>query len=379
MAKMKTHWIWPLIGIWLVSGTATGWAQTPELVNRNAVVLGLMEELLEKVQPAIQAIDPELKRIALYRLTVQGKELTPPLRDHFENRLIETLQTLERPRVVSLPKFNNLRITSTDSSFTIINALPTPEELWRVGRRLRVDAFLEGKLSYLAGNGLLLDLRLNRTGTNEVLWAESFEAYEHPPEPLPKNPFQVSFNMGVETFPVDIDKAARSLLRQDFQDQIYHYNFYLGFRQNLWEASKFRYEFQVGASLLSEGIKLDSTYFEDDAFYGKKSVKPSPAPVAYFIRSLLYIKLIENEGNIGGDWLSLSLGFARYFARNMPDFNTISIGLRSDLSPHFSLSSGFSLAFGQEFESVPVSSTGQPIRIKISGISMNIFFLQYTF
>ncbi|MDQ7053748.1 MAG: hypothetical protein Q9P14_12955 [candidate division KSB1 bacterium] len=376
---MKAKWTWPFIGLWLVFGTFAVRGQTPEQLDRNAVILGLMEDLLEKVQPAIQAIDPELKRIALYRLTVQGRGLTPPLRDHFENRLIETLQTLDHPRVVSLPKFNNLRITSTDSSFMIINALPTPDELWRVGRRLRVDAFLEGKLSYLPGNGLILDLRLNRTGTNEVLWAESFEAYEKPLEPLPKNPFQVSFNMGVETFPVDIDKASRSLLRQDFQDQIYHYSFYLGFRQNLWEASKFRYEFQVGASLLSEGIKLDSTYFEEDAFYGQKSDKASSLPIAYFIRSLLAIKLIENEGNVGGDWLSLTLGFARYFAKNMPDFNTISIGLRSDISPHFSLSSGFSLAFGQEFESVPVSSTGQPIRIKISGISMNIFFLQYTF
>ncbi len=377
MTKKTCFW---LIGIlWVMMGRQPAFSQLPAPPeDTNSRLLGLMEQMLEKVHPALSTISPELNRIALYRLYVEGESLTPPLRDHFSHLLVESLRSLEKPRVVDLPEFNTLRITSTDTSFSIVNALPSPDELWRVGRRLRIDAFMVGKLTYLKGNALMLDLRLNRTGSNEVIWAESFTVYEKPPDKFPENPFLASFNVGVELFPVELD-VPKSMLRDDFTGRISQYHLYFGFRQNFSGGSRFGYEFQMGLSFLSEGIAFDSTYFETDAFYGKHSDKPLFLPVSYDVRTVIFTRLIENQSNPGGDWLSLTLGMARYFAREMPDFNVLSLGLRSDLSRNFSLSAGFSYVFGNRFHSVPVAATGKPIRMRLSGISYQLFFLQYTF
>ncbi len=354
-------------------------AQTPGKVAQQTRILGLMDDLLEQVAPALQTIDPQLKRIALYRLYVDAGQVAPPLRDHFKNQLIELLKSLEQPVVVSLPQFNTLKITSTDSSFAIFNTLPSPEELWQVGRRLRIDAFMEGKLSYLPGNALILDLQLNRTGSNEVLWVHSFTAFEHPPEPRHKNLFKYSLNLATEIFPVTFDTAADSLLRPDFNHRLTHYSIYLGAYQNLWESHRLRYEFRFGISFLADGIKMQDTYFDDPAFYGASSEAPLGIPISYNLSTLLYSGLIENPANPVGDWLSVYLSLSRYFALKMPDLTGVGIGLRTDISSHFSLSAGASLIFGDTFRSVPVKKTGERVNLNIKGIQYHAFFVQYTF
>ena len=164
-------------------------AQTVEDANGN--ILNLMNEIFAQVSEDISEIDPDLDRIAVYRIETESSNISAPLREHFESRLVEILRTLGKPAVVALPDLNTLKISSTDSSFSIVNSMPAPDELWRVARKLRVDAYLEGNLVYVPNKALFLDLRLNRTGTNEVLWAKSYTAYEKDMKP-PSLTFKLS-------------------------------------------------------------------------------------------------------------------------------------------------------------------------------------------
>ena len=131
----KYFWIFLIIGF---SGFfSDSSAQRHSDANEN--ILKLMNEIFALVPEDIPEIDPELGRIAVYRIETEGSNISAPLRKHFENRLVEILRTLGEPAVVTLPDLNTLKISSTDSSFSIINSLPAPDELWRVARKLRVQ------------------------------------------------------------------------------------------------------------------------------------------------------------------------------------------------------------------------------------------------
>ncbi len=345
----------------------------------HTLLLALMEEVLDKVAKEIDTIDPTLGRVAVYRIQADQGWFPPPLRDHFRNRLVEVLRQLESPKVVTLPELNTLKITSTDTSFTIINALPAPSELWRVSRSLRVDAFFEGNLAYLPGKALMLDLRLNRTGTNEVLWAGSFAAYEQMRMPS-NNPFKFSLIGGVEVFPVELEAAADAVLRSDFNGKITHQSVYLGVFHYLWEKSRLRYELRLGLSFLNEGVRLSSDQFASNSFYAEgKGGIGAARPISYNIRSLIYSTLIENRKSATSDWLSFYLSLTRYFTLNMPDVTGLGLGLRTDVGEHFSFSMGFNLIMGQEFVGTPLELGQVAYKMRVSGLQYELFMLQYTF
>ncbi len=350
-----------------------------EAEDNNTLLLALMEEVLDEVAKKIDTIDPTLGRVAVYRIQADQAWFPPPLRDHFRNRLVEVLRQLDTPKVVTLPELNTLKISSTDTSFTIINALPSPGELWRVSRSLRVDAYFEGNLAYVPDKALMLDLRLNRTGTNEVLWAGSFAAYEQMRMPS-NNPFKFSFIGGVEVFPVELEAAAETALRSDFSGKITHQSLYVGVFHYLWEKSRLRYELRVGLSFLNEGVRLSSDQFAGNSFYaeGKDGISAA-RPVSYNLRSLIYSTLIENRKSATSDWLSFYLSLTRYFTLNMPDVTGLGLGLRTDVGEHFSFSTGFNLIMGQEFLGVPLEQGQVAYKMRINGLQYEIFMLQYTF
>lgn len=355
-------------------------AVSQDQTSMNERILTLMESIFSQIPADLAEIDPSLNRIAIYRIHTQDAAIPPPLKDHFEARLVQIFLSLGTPALVSLPEMNTLKISSTDTSFSIINSLPSPDELWRVGRRLRVDAFLEGTLTYVHKKALFLDLRLNRTGTNEVLWAKSYAAYEKTMKMPDINPLKISVNGGLEVFQISYDAGADSLVNSDFNDNLVYYTVYLGLYQYISPNSRLRYEFRAGMSFLSEGMQLASTNFTDNTFY---SLTPGTSalsnPVSYNFRAMFYSSLLQNKNNAAGDWLSVYMSLTRYFAEDLPDLTGLGIGIRSDLSSRFSISAGFSMIIGGEFDSKPVQSTGQTVRLKVDGLQYEIMLLQFSF
>ncbi len=357
--------------------------QSPALAqisaSSNEAILTLMEKIFNEIPDDLAEIDPSVRRVAVYRVNMDNAYIPAPLKQHFESRLIEIFQMVDPPKIVSLPQLSTLRVSSTDSSFSIINSTPSPDELWRVGKRLRVDGFLEGNLTYIPKKALYFDLRLNRTGSNEVLWAKSYKAYED--MDVPKiNPVKQSLNAGFEVFQAQIKSGADSLLHGDFGDRLVQYSIYYGIYQFLTPNSRFRYEMRGGVSFLSEGVKFLSPEFKDNAFYGLKAkANSASSPISINFRLMLYSTIFENNSNNAGDWLSGYLAVTRYFTRKMSDLTGIGLGLRSDLSSNFSVSTGLSMVLGSEFDSQPLLSTGEPMRLKVSGLHFEVLLLQYTF
>ncbi|RMF58214.1 MAG: hypothetical protein D6743_17940 [Calditrichaeota bacterium] len=347
--------------------------------ERRETVLKLMEEIFQKIPADLSEVDSRLKRIAIYRIDVD-KNISPALQQHFENRLVEVFRTIEPPTVVSLPELNTLKISSTDTSFSIINTVPSPEELWRVGRHLRVDAFVEGNLVYVPHKALFLDLRLNRTGTNEVLWAKSYAAYETAIKLPSLNPVRKSISAGLEVFQVETEAAADSLLRSGYNRRVSQYSVYFGIYQYVKPESRLRYEVKAGISFLSDGVQLNNDRFSSDTFYSNASSGLSfHAPSSYNFRAVFYSSLVENKSNPLGDWLSVYFAITRYFTRRAPDLTGLGMGLRADLTSHFSISAGFATVFGSSFDSRPTESSNRRIRLKVNGLQYEVFLLHLSF
>ncbi len=376
-ATMRKKYMTIVLSLCLLLPLLQSEAVAQEAIDFNEKILNLMEEIFEQIPADLPEIDPSLKRISVYRLQTDDVMIPAPLRQHFEGRLVHIFGILGEPKVVALPEMSTLKISSTDSSFRILNAMPSPDELWKVGRRLRVDAFLEGQLTYVAKKALYLDLRLNRTGTNEVLWAKSYAAYEKSFKVDPINPLRKSFNAGLEVFQIHLDALADSLVGQDFKNRLVQYSVYFGIYQFITPNSRLRYEVRAGMSFLSEGANLNNRSFSGDSFY---SLSPGTSaisrPVSYNFRAMLYASLLQNKDNRSGDWLSVYASLTRYFAYKIPDITGIGIGFRSDLSSRFSISAGFSMILAPEFVSQTVSPSGERGRIDLNGLQYEVFLLQ---
>jgi len=343
-------------------------------------ILKLAEEIFQQIPTDLSEIDPQLGRIAIYRLESDNRNISLALQAHIESRLLEIMSRLDQPKVVSLPELNTLQITSTDTTFSILNALPTPEDIWRVGKKLRVDAFLEGNLTYIPDKALLLDLRLNRIGTNEVLWAKSYSAYEKNLKLPSVNPLHKSFIAGLEIFNVDVQTPTDSLISRDFSNKLIQYTAYLGIYQYITPTSRLRYELRLGLSYLSEGVKLSGGSFPKNTFYfDSGSTFQFGRPSSFNVRTVLTSAIAENKHNPAGDWLSVYLAVTRYFAVNMPDLTGFGIGFRSDINAHFAISAGISVIVGEAFDSPIIRPANERARIKVSGLHYDIQLLQFTF
>lgn len=344
-------------------------------------LFNLLEDIFVQVNEAAPEIGTDLERIAVYHLKVDERYIPPALRMHIEARIAEIFRTLDSPKMVSLPELNTMKIASTDSSFRIVNTLPSPHELWKVGKRLRIDAFMDGAITYLPGKALLLDLKLNKVGSSEVLWSRSFASYIDDPGLPSANPFMKSLTAGLEVYPIEWDvPATDTLIHANASNQLKQQTVYFGVHQYLWEKSRLRYEFRVGLAFLSDGLKLNNTAFAKSTFYGSASPDGGfSIPIAYNIRTMIYSTLVENSRSNRSDWLSAYLALTRHFALKMPDFTSISVGLRTDFTQRFSFSAGLSMVLGKEFESEIVKSSGEKINLKINGMQYELMLLQLSF
>ena len=341
----------------------------------------LLEDIFIQVNEAAPEIGTDLERIAVYHLKVDERYIPPALRLHIEARIADIFRTLDSPKMVSLPEMNTMKIASTDSSFRIVNTLPSPHELWKIGKRLRIDAFMDGAITYLPGRALLLDLKLNKVGSSEVLWSRSFASYIEDPGVPSANPFMKSLVAGLEVYPIEWDvPATDTLIHTNASNQLKQQTVYFGVHQYLWENSRLRYEFRFGLAFLTDGLKLNNTAFASSTFYGSSSPKGGfSIPISYNIRTMLYSTLVENSRSNRSDWLSAYLALTRHFALKMPDFTSITVGLRTDFTQRFSFSAGVSMVLGKEFESEVVKSSGEKINLKINGMQYELMLLQLSF
>ena len=121
---------------------------TPLNSGKEGKILALIDMLTENVIDELQELDISVNRIAIYHIKMDQHVFSASMSRLLEGKLQNIFQAVEGITLVTLPKINGIKISSTDSTFQVINTVPSVEELWKLGRKLRIQAFLDGECSY---------------------------------------------------------------------------------------------------------------------------------------------------------------------------------------------------------------------------------------
>lgn len=367
----------------LVGVAFAGDKDTQAPVTLQGKILAMVNHIAKNMPDKLRDIDPTLNRIALYRIAVDPRVFNPNLHQILEGKILQVFNDLGTPKIVVLPKLNGLKIQSTDSTFSVQNTVPSMAEMWQTGKRLGVQAFLEGECSYFPNQGLVLNLRLVKTGVSEVLWSKEFSVFEKELDPVKEeNPMSFGLSLGMEAYFVNIaeNEFSNSVVARQFNGMLTYHTLDFGMFQYFSGQSRFRYEVRLGLAFVANEVKLDGTTFSENTFYGNANVTGGvPLPVSVRFNTLFYMGVIEKQEKFHGDWLAAYLSIARHFTQKTPDFNCFGFGLRSDFSRNFSISAGVSFVMSPEFQSVPLAGQSDLLSLDFSGIQYHLCMIQYVF
>lgn len=353
--------------------------EAEKLTVKEAQIIVFLDRLFSDISEDIFLIEEKVDRIAIYNIKMDRSAFSLQLSNYIEGRLHQIFQEAEGITLVNLPRLSGIKISSSDTSFQILNTVPSHKELWKIGRELKVQAFLEGECSYIPDLGIALNLRLSKTGSGSILWAKTYTVYAKdvmPKNSLPSTSFILNF--GLETFNLNYDES--EIIKNNFNGILTHHTLDFGIMQYIESRRHLRYEVRFGFAFLAKGIPLNSDQFKENTFYGGvKNLKGLPAPVSFRFHTLFYMGLVTKERTEYSDWLSLYFSFVRNFTEKTPDFSSIGIGFRSDISENFSVSTGLSFVLASEFDSIPLENSEQRLKLNLNGLQYHLILIQYAF
>jgi len=158
-----------LVLAFLAASTRAAPATPPDGVDR-------IDDLVRQVSRSLDNLPGDLPRLAFYQIRSDRSEVAPTFVRHLQARLEAVFRDPGGRTLVSAPELKTLRVSVTDTSFSVANTEASAEDLWKLGDRLRVDAFVDGTLARDADGNLLLSLRLFRSRNGEVVWNGSWVA-----------------------------------------------------------------------------------------------------------------------------------------------------------------------------------------------------------
>lgn len=136
--------------------------------------IGRISDLIQQLQKSVGELPPDIRRLAVYQIKTDPKEIRIGVTRYIQSQVEDVFSKEAHRAVVNSPELRTLRISSTDTSLSISNSLPTLEDLAKLAIKLDVDAFVEGACTRSPDDDLLLTLRLFRSRTGEVVWTGNF-------------------------------------------------------------------------------------------------------------------------------------------------------------------------------------------------------------
>ena len=338
--------------------SSTGIAQIREIMARMAKTLG--------------SIPPDIDRIALYQIKTDPREFSAGMSRFIQAQVEQTLREQGRKTVVTSPELKTYRVVATDSSFRFSNSVPSMEELWRLGEKLRVDAFLEGSCTKSGDNDVLMNLKLFRHKTGEILWSGSFVAGPNEKQP---DIFELDWSLSANMRPFPIKRGV--FLVENPLDSTA-----LGL-DTLSTLTLSTYGFEA---ILSEAINPEKwLLFSVSVGYSFSSLAgvPDSLDMALNIQTMKFgievLGVFFRKANPDlGYWLGTYAGYQEFIPfLNKGHLTALTLGYRSRLSRHFSLGGGLLfLPFGRK-----LAGTGDESErlITFDPVAYEINFLHYTF
>lgn len=321
-----------------------------------------IDDLVRQVSRSLENLPGDAPRLAFYQIRVDRSEISPSFARHLQARLEAAFRDPGGRTLVSAPELKTLRIVSTDSTFSVANTEASAEELWKLGERLRVDAFVDGALARDADGNLLLSLRIFRSRNGEVVWNGNWIAGPGRPSGLLRD-LRFGLQIPLRLFPVSA-----------FYDGTQWYS----------------------GAILSTDIGLEGFVAEDVTQDGRFSLSLSCGYTHYSMVNLPNsvernpgVSLIrggaEFEARIlpkadprDGYWLGTYLGASEAIPVPYRDHLTIlSAGYRSQITRHLSISAGILvLPLTNELLGTLTSSG---TTLKLDRIAYEANFIRFTF
>jgi hypothetical protein len=321
--------------------TPGAWAQKPaqpvpyDPFAPSSTGLRQIAEIMNRISRSMGDIPPDVERIAIYQIKTDSKQFDPGTNRYIQAQIEETFRKDGRRTVVSSPELRTFRVVSTDSTFRFTNTVLSLDELWKLGEKLHVDAFIEGSCSKSRDGDVILNLKLFRHKTGDIVWSGSFVAgpNEKKPEILD---LDYSVSSSLRLFPI---KSAQIPTGNDDSLGNALFDTLSGLRM-----SQYALEFTVSEAVTSDKWLV----FSVTGGYGFATSSGGPDSLGVNLKLQTLKFGIEMLGVFFrkpnpdlGYWLGTYVGYQEY----IPFFwrghlSAVSVGYRSRVSRHFTLGGG---------------------------------------
>lgn len=345
-----------LAAVLLLCGIASAAPQTPpDGVER-------VDDLVRQVSQSLSNLPGDLRRLAFYQLKADRAEISPSFVRHIQARLEATFRDPGGRTLVSAPELKTLRIVSTDTSLSIANTEASVEDMWKLGDKLRVDAFVDGTLARDAEGNILLSLRLFRSRDGEVVWTGNWVAGPGKPSGLLAD-MRFGVQIPLRLFPV----------KQYLADGI------------AFTGSNMVTDIGLEGFAI-ENISRDGRFFLTlSAGYSHHTLIGLPdsvawSPTMHLLRGGAEIEamILRKDDPKDGYWIGTYLGVSEALPMMYRDHLTIlSAGYRSQITRHLALSGGF--LFLPLTTDLVGTYGNDGVTLKFDRIAYEAIFLRFTF
>jgi hypothetical protein len=158
-------------------------------------------EIMSRLGKSMGDIPPNVDRIALTQIKVDPRQFDPGMARYIQAQIEDIFRKEGRRTIVTAPELRTFRVVATDSTFKFSNTLPSMEDLWRLGDKLRVDGYIEGSCSKSSDNDVILNLKVFRHRTGEIVWSNSYVAGPNEKKPDILN-LDYSVSANLRRFPI---------------------------------------------------------------------------------------------------------------------------------------------------------------------------------
>lgn len=293
-------------------------------------------EIMGRLSKTMGDIPPNIDRLALSQIKTDPKDFSPGMSRYIQAQIEEIFRKEGRRTVVTSPELRTFRVVATDSTFKFSNTLPTMEDLWKLGDKLRVDGFIEGSCSKSADNDVILNLKVFRHRTGEVVWSNSFVAGPNEKGPEIWN-LEWTVSANARLFPVKQAIMDRPDTADAFGNPV---------RDTLAGVRLTSYGIE-GA--VSEAVTPDKfLLFSVSLGYGlaQGAGGPDSLGVDFNVQTLKFgiemLAIFFRKSNPDlGYWLGTYLGYQEFIPfGNRGHFGAVTVGYKSRVSRHFTLGGG---------------------------------------
>jgi TolB-like protein len=288
--------------------------------------IGQFAELRIQLEEAMGTLPPTVRRVALHKLRFDREEFSASLVRYLQNMVEEVMARQGMKSVISSPELRTTRIIVTDTTFFLANALPNAEALWELGRKLRVEAFVEGSVTRSAEGDVILSLKIIRQETAEIIWNRNFVA--GPNRSKAKHfSFEPFLHMGFNLWPLAKYESSTDSVSRSSGMSIYRYYAEFGAQEAITESRRFFMSVVVGI-----GAHVPVLDDPDDSDFNTIGTKLH-AQAGFDLLAVLIRKNSQDRGYA----LGMYLGSRAIFPNNLM---TLQHGYSTRPSDHFGASVG---------------------------------------